>query len=532
MNETTHVPKIIGADCELANFYAGVHSAEGTGPQASRALLREVHGLPLRREPLYAHASNQRGFEPMDWGRKFLFNGSCVYVDMDHLEICIPEVRSALDYVAAFHAMLRIADGARHRANQELRAGVSLEVLANTSDGQGQSFGSHMNFSITRAAWNNLFQRKMHHLLWLASYQVTSILFAGAGKVGAEHGAPAAGFQLSQRADFFEQATSLDTTAHRGLVNQRDEPLAGSAKGVARLHSIFYDTNLCHTALFLKAGAMQIILAMLEEEMVETELILEDPLSAIEQISRDLKLDGEVKTQSGKPVTALGHQRMFLDRAAKFVNAGRCEGIVPDAPRVIAMWADTLERMEKQDWPVLARRLDWARKLSLLLGMMGEQRGLTFTSPEVRYADLQYANVDRTKGLYYKCEAGGGVDTLVDNARIEQMISEPPEDTRAWTRAMLLRQALPDTVHLVDWDAISFHMKEQNGRNYRAYTRRFTMDEPWLHTKQSNGDAFRAGAPLDEVLDTIEGIEPPARGFGIFNSKQKGEKKRDELQRA
>lgn len=528
-----HVPKVIGADCELGNFYLGTEVESGTGALASRALLREIDGLPMRSEPSQTFPLNQsvRGFEPMDWGRKFLVNGSCVYVDMDHLEICIPEVLSAHNYVAAHHAMLRIAERARQRANGSLRAGVSIQVIANTSDGRGNSFGSHMNFAITRQAWQNLFHRKIHHLLWLASYQVSSILFTGAGKAGSENGAPRAIFQLSQRADFFEQITSLDTTATRGIVNQRDEPLAGGSAKTARLHCIFYDTNLCHTALFLKAGVMQVILSMLEQECVDPDLILEDPLEALETISRDLDFRATVTTSSGKHVTAIELQQMFLERAARFAAAGYCDDIVPEAKWILDMWSDTLDRLSKKDWPALAARLDWARKLSLLLAMKQQQAGLNFDSPEIRYADHQYANLDREKGLYWACERRGAVDMLAADEAIERLTEEPPENTRAWTRAALLRKAVPSTVHQVDWDSISFHIRETHGRNFRAYTRRFSMEEPWQHTRKQSARHFRMNATLEEILDGLEERKPPMNPrFGFYHG-QKGDDREYEIPR-
>ena len=58
---------------------------------------------------------------------------------------------------------------------------------------------------------------------------VTRQIFAGAGKVGAEtaanDGIPV-DFQLSQRAEFFEEPVGLETTLKRPIVNTRDEPHA------------------------------------------------------------------------------------------------------------------------------------------------------------------------------------------------------------------------------------------------------------------------------------------------------------------
>ena len=46
--ERNRLPKLCGADVEWGNFILGVDRQFGTGPEASRALLREINGLPQR----------------------------------------------------------------------------------------------------------------------------------------------------------------------------------------------------------------------------------------------------------------------------------------------------------------------------------------------------------------------------------------------------------------------------------------------------------------------------------------------------
>jgi proteasome accessory factor A len=450
------------------------------------------------------------GFTMGEWGRRFLpANGASVYIDSHHLELNTPETLRATDYVAAWHAMLRIADQARRKAVASLGSGQSLEVMANCTDRQGNSFGNHTSVAITKAAWKNLFERKVHHLLWLASYQVSSILFTGAGKVGSENGAPPAQFQLSERADFFGQLTSLETTIpNRGIVNSRDESLAGAKDNHARLHCIFYDTNLCHTAMFLRAAVLQIILSMLEAEEIEPTLILDDPIRALQVISRDLMFRAKLQTSAKQTVTAIDLQSMFLERAARFVDQGRCDGIVPEARQAIKLWADTLEKLRTNDLAVLARRLDWALKLSILSRTMAKRRELNWDSPEIRYADLQYANIDAARGLYWAYERAGLVDRLATDERIAHLQANPPEDTRAWGRAMLLRRAAPNTVSAVDWDSISFQIRENHGRNFWSYTRRLAMDDALGFTKETVEKAFQQKLTLEEILNELERRSP------------------------
>ena len=139
--QSNRVPKVCGADVELGNFLAGVQCNGGTGPIASKALLQAMPGMS------YLPGNNTQGYQAQDWGRKFLpSNGGCVYIDLDHLELCIPEVRSAYDFVAAWHAMLRLTRSAMDAINANAREGIRLQVLVNNSDGLGHSYGGHLNF--------------------------------------------------------------------------------------------------------------------------------------------------------------------------------------------------------------------------------------------------------------------------------------------------------------------------------------------------------------------------------------------------
>ena len=384
----SHVPKLCGADIELANFFLGSNK-QASNRDAAMAILSEIDGLPRvrrwrgdicecsecrkkrqqvgvkkidRREAYtpsnystdainrdrsvqgsyapagrsnYAYSTGSRyginggssypslGYttssafyssndycNPMDYGRKFLpSNGGCVYIDLDHLELCIPEVISAYDHVACWHAMLRIARDALHSANEKQSKNQRIQVMVNNTDGKGNSFGSHTNFCITRRCWDNIFNRKLQYLLYLAAFQVSSIVLTGQGKVGSENRSPSVEYQISQRADFMEALTGTQTTYHRGIVNSRDESLCGRPYGasvnssvpedLARLHVIFFDNTLCHVSSLLKIGMMQIIMTMLEAERVNLDLTLDDPVEALINWSHDPGLRAVARTTKG-----------------------------------------------------------------------------------------------------------------------------------------------------------------------------------------------------------------------------------------
>ena len=60
-------------------------------------------------------------------------------------------------------------------------------------------------------------------------------------------------FQLSQRAEFFEEEVGLETTLKRPIMNTRDEPHADATR-YRRLHVIVGDANLADVATLLKVG--------------------------------------------------------------------------------------------------------------------------------------------------------------------------------------------------------------------------------------------------------------------------------------
>ena len=540
------LPKLCGADFELGNLVLGLDLPKGTGALASHLLLREFDGLPLPRKNgsvCYCPACTARrraledgytaaeslggecsmtkygsGYNAQDWGRKFLSNGGCAYIDLDHLELCIPEVLTARDHVAASHAMLRNARAALQTANARLPEGKKIVALANNSDGQGHSYGSHLNFLLSRRAWSDLFERRLQHLLFLAAYQASSIVFTGQGKIGAENNRSPVPYQISQRADFFEVLMGPQTTWNRPLVNSRDEALCGPWYGrqaspdsadKARLHVIFYDQTLCHTAGLLKVGVMQLILAMIEAGCVRTSLALDDPVKAVWQWSHDPTLQRHAPLASGRKLTAVELQLCFWEEAERFVAGGGCAGIVPDAQRILELWGDTLRKLRTRDFPALARRLDWVLKLQILQRARQQRPGLDWSSPQIKHLDFMFASLD-DDGLYWTFEKNGLVDTLVTADQIERLRSEPPENTRAWTRANLLRLAEPQQVERVDWDSITFSLR---GEDYWRRESTVKLNNPLGYTRTDCARVFQSSATLAEVLELLGGTDDPPASF-------------------
>jgi proteasome accessory factor A len=525
------LPKLCGADIELGNFIVGVDSASGTGSEASRALLAQIEGLPKRRNsylddwwstatiPPRAETdslarscatTSEWTYNPQDVSRRFLSsNGSSAYIDLDHVELCLPEVLSAFDHAAAWHGMLRIMRTALDSANQDRPRERRIQVLVNNSDGQGNSYGSHLNFMISRRAFDNIFRRKAHYLQFLASFQVSSILLTGQGKVGAENGRPSTPYQISQRADFFQTLQGIQTTYNRPIVNARDEALCGvRGAGIddplapARLHVIFFDSALAHGSCLFRVGPMQLILTLIELGLVNSRLILDDPIVALQDFSADPTLKAIAELISGDRFTALELQSAYLEEVKRHAARGVFEGVVPRAEEIIALWEDTVGKLASGDLMAAAPRLDWVMKLLAIERTMDERPELDWDSAEVKVIDHLYSSLD-ADGLYWAYESSGFAERLVPPERIAHFAASPPADTRAWTRAMLLRRASRYNVDVesVDWDRMTFKIR---GRYAWPSYRTLDLADPLGFTQADAQPIFDSCADFGDLLDALE----------------------------
>lgn len=536
------VPKLCGADVELGNMIVGdpLPCVVDSAGEAARALLDEITGFsraPAWRHdaPLYAdsewapraggayggaiaqeresgYAGRGSGYHEyaQDRGRKFLAaNGGCVYIDLNHLEICNAETRSAFDHVAVFGAMLRIVREAMVRANDRMPAGRTIKVLVNNSNGHGKSYGSHLNFLTTRECWNNIFQRRMHYLCFLASYQCASIVLTGAGKIGSEIEGEAARYQISARADFFEVLCGPQTTTRRPICNSRDEVLAGTPgaggedERLARLHSIFFDNTLCHTSSLLKVGMTQVVLAMIEQEQVPAQFLLDDPVEAVHRWSRDPELKAKSRLIDGAEYTAVEMLEAIFEKAKGFVDAGRADGLVSDVGRIMEVWGECLGALRRRDLDYLAGRVDWVAKLSVL-ERTASQRGLSWESPAMKYLDHLYSSLDPGEGLYWALERAGAVQRVVSEGQIERFVHEPPEDTRAWLRAYILRHADAGLLDDVDWDLVRIREAHESPTGWTSHRYpALRMSDPLRFTRAECEAILRAAPSLIEGLRAL-----------------------------
>lgn len=552
------IPKITGIETEYGILIRG--AAESDPFLASRLLLEQCEeaGPLLRRSPVPSsnvateqvphHVASEASNQNSQWeeasetsasqrldytGRGYgytpyslmLPNGARFYIDHAHPEYSTAEATTPRGVVAADKAGEVIVERCCRRVNAsgQLPAGQELVIYKNNSDYKGTSYGCHENYLLSAPTFEALLERRLHRtLMVMVPFLVTRTLLCGAGKVGSENGTPPVGFQLSQRADFFETLIGLQTTHRRPLINTRDEPHA-DARRFRRLHVIVGDANMAEYSTYLKVGATQLVLLMLEDDAIRLNLTLEDPIAAFQAVSRDLTFAQPLPLEQGGTATALEIQREYLRLAQRYLN----EHGGPDALREVAqVWEDTLDKLAR-DWRLLGTRLDWAIKRTLLerylhsqqcdwetvarwqlpieltlaldrqtvgddpaqlieaiyawypnqahlLERYVRQEGLNWADYwrqreiyfTLRRLDLEYHDIRRgpdtqNMGVFYRLQARGAVERLLTDEEIMRRVDAPPEDTRAYLRSYCLTR-YADRLRHADWSELSFY--EPGGR--------------------------------------------------------------------
>ncbi|MGH3743507.1 MAG: proteasome accessory factor PafA2 family protein, partial [Mycobacteriales bacterium] len=157
--------------------------------------------------------------EDLGLANVILTNGARLYVDHAHPEYSAPETTTPLDAVRWDKAGERVmAEAARLALT--VPGSAPLQLYKNNTDGKGASYGTHENYLMAR---QTPFADIVRHL---TPFFVSRQVFCGAGRVGIGQDGKGDGFQLSQRADFFEVEVGLETTLTRPIINTRDEPHA------------------------------------------------------------------------------------------------------------------------------------------------------------------------------------------------------------------------------------------------------------------------------------------------------------------
>ena len=394
---------------------------------------------------------HHRDYEEPPGNGGFLLNGGRMYLDMGHLEYATPECRSVRDIVAFDLA----GDAMIQAALDSLGVADDVSFLKNNVDHvTGATFGCHENYLMRRET-----EFTPEALGSLLSFLATRQIFSGSGRVGQAD--PTAieieplgpfekvDFQLSQRADHIVNDVYQWVQFNRSIINARDEPLADYRK-YRRLHLLIGDSNMSPFATALKVGTTNLVLTLLEEGRLPTNVLLQDAVFTTRSVSRSGRPDAPVVLYDGRTDTALGIQEKFYAAAVEAL-AGRDE----ETEWVLEQWAYVLEGLRANDLEMLLGAVDWASKRWLLETFRAEQ-GLAWDDPWLQSLDLEYHNINPSRGLFYALPAAPEIADFNLRIRRESALREPPQDTRAKGRSIAIERFMETQMpYIVNWDSIS-----------------------------------------------------------------------------
>jgi proteasome accessory factor A len=425
--------------------------------------------------------------EDLGLANVILTNGARLYVDHAHPEYSTPEVTNPRDLVCWDKAGERVMAEAARRAATIPSAG-NIHLYKNNTDNKGASYGAHENYLMRR---QTPFADIVTHL---TPFFVTRQIVCGAGRVGIGQDGSQPGFQLSQRADFFEVEVGLETTLKRPIINTRDEPHADADK-YRRLHVIIGDANLSEISTYLKVGTTSLVLSMIEEKVLSADLGIADPVTELKAVSHDPGLTHLLRLRDGRKLTALDLQWAYYERAAAFVESRYGSDLDEVTADVLARWEAVLDQLGR-DPAELADQLDWVAKLRLLEGYRERER-LGWAAHKLQLVDLQYSDVRPEKGLYHRLVSRGAMQTLLDGETTRTAMANPPEDTRAYFRGRCLAQYASEVV-AASWDSVIFDV----GRESLV---RVPMMEPERGTRAHVGELFDRCPSAKDLLEVITG---------------------------
>jgi proteasome accessory factor PafA2 len=473
---------------QVVNAYAaplGSRVGRARWDYEDEAPLRDARGWELSREAADPGQLTDVAEDP-GLANVILTNGARLYVDHAHPEYSSPEVTTPRDALLWDKAGERVMlEAARRIAATPGLATINL--YKNNTDNKGASYGTHENYLMRRdTPFSDIVK-------YLTPFFVTRQVICGAGRVGLHQDGTGTGFQLSQRADFFEVEVGLETTLKRPIINTRDEPHA-SAERFRRLHVIIGDATLCEVAGLLKCGTTALVLTLIEERGFTRDLGVERPVSSLHAVSHDPSLKQLVTLRDGRRVTAVQLQWMFLEQVHNFVTDRYGSNADPETIEVLERWESVLSRLENNPTSC-ARELDWVAKLRLLEGFRERER-LSWDAARLQLIDLQWADVRPEKGLYHRLVERGQVERLLIEEEITRAVQQPPEDTRAYFRGRCLAR-YGEHVAAASWDSVIFDIP---GRG--ALQRVPTLD-PHRGTREHVGDLLDRCETAADLVDAL-----------------------------
>jgi proteasome accessory factor PafA2 len=418
-----------------------------------------------------------------------LTNGARLYVDHAHPEYSSPECRTPREATLYDAAGEEIMRRALEIANETLDPSQAITLYKNNSDGKGNSYGTHENYLVQR-------ELEFAHLIRaMVPHFVSRQIIVGAGKVGAEtepglEGNPP--FQLSQRAEFFEEIVGLETTLKRPIINTRDEPHS-DAERFRRLHVIIGDANMSQMATFVKLGSTALLLAALEEDGPDPfPAMPRSPVHAVRAFALDLTLKESVPCDDDQSRSAWDYQDELWGLASRYVErtGGEAVGGADEVRLILDQWREMLDGV-RDNPDTVADRVDWVAKLRVVNGFK-ERHGLNERDAKLRAIDLQYHDLRSSHSLAQRV----GLRKLFDDSAVREAVHNPPPSTRAYFRGQCVAR-YPDEIVAANWDSVVFDVGE-------GPLQRVPMLDPLRGTHALTAELLETSATASELLAALD----------------------------
>ncbi len=397
-----------------------------------------------------------------EYSGMFLANGSRLYNDCGHPEMCTPECSSPkelLTYVKANESILKESARALVSSTRSITEARLFRTNVDYAADNNTTWGTHESYMYV----NTLSQavRSM-----MTAHLATRILYCGAGGFKPQ-GRRTNGlrFVLSPRTTFLQQETGENTTGSRGIMNDRHEPLC---HGYRRLHLICGESNCSDLSSYLKFGTTALILALLDGGLAPSNvnaLTLRNSLESMHAINEDLKMELTFRTNSRGSKSAREIQRGYLDFCKEHTSA-EC---FPDwGEELLGHWESTMDKLDVGK-SAISNCIDWGIKYQLFHDYLQKQdfadmilqAGLggalmADLTTKMCALDMQFGRYDQD-GLFHILEGQGMLEHKIADisGAIDNAVLDAPSRGRAKLRGKYIKQWIGAGQNVTaDWSAV------------------------------------------------------------------------------
>ena len=474
---------------QIVNAYAQPSAARSRRPRwdfEEENPLRDARGFDLSRE---VADPSQLTDEDVGLANVILTNGARFYVDHAHPEYSGPECTNPRDALIWDRAGERIMAEASRRAAQ-IPNTPPIHLYKNNTDNKGASYGTHENYLMRR---ETPFADIVRHL---TPFFVSRQVVGGSGRVGIGQDGHTDGFQISQRADYFEVEVGLETTLKRPIINTRDEPHAVADK-YRRLHVIIGDANLAEVSTYLKLGTT---CARAGDD--RGPVPLGRPHRGPPGRDAARRLARPVAAPAGQPaLRSHAHRGTAADgvrRAGAQVRRGpvRLRRRPGDHRRAGPVGVGAQPARVRPD--VAGARARLGRQEADPRGLPLARRAGLGRAAAARRSTCSTATSARRRGSTTASWRAGRFDRVVTDAEIDRAVTEPPEDTRAYFRGGACAK-YPEEVAAASWDSVIFDLPGHDS------LQRVPTLEPLRGTKEHVGELLDRCDTASELVAVLTG---------------------------